>query len=112
MLPDRIVPVELAVYADSLAGEAAALGARAERLRSRLRLAAIEREARRALRPARVERLRGLGLLVRPDERALRRELRGLEETLAALEELQAWVEARLADADAMGRGATNRSAA
>ncbi len=91
--------VELAVYADSLAGEAAALAARAERLRSRLRLAGIERQARRDLAAGTVERLVGLGLLTRPDERGLRAELRGLEEALQAVEELQAWVEERLADA-------------
>src|SRR5438093_317795 len=42
--------VELAVYADDLCAEAAAFAARAERARSRLRAAALEREARRALR--------------------------------------------------------------
>jgi hypothetical protein len=41
--------VELAVYADALAGEAASLSARAERPRSRLRQAAIERRARTEL---------------------------------------------------------------
>jgi len=95
-----MLSVELAVYADSLAGEAAALAARGERLRSRLRVAAIEREARRALTPTAVERLTALGLLARPDERALRSELHELEEALAALHELQAWVEERLAGAD------------
>jgi hypothetical protein len=95
-----MLSVELAVYADSLAGEAAALAARGERLRSRLRVAAIEREARRALTPAAVERLTALGLLARADERALRSELHELEEALAALHELQAWVEERLAGAD------------
>lgn len=91
--------MELAVYADTLAGEAAALSSRAERLRSRLRLAGIEREARRELPPATVDRLVALGLLRRPEERALREELAGLETSLAALEELQAWVEERLAAA-------------
>ena len=38
--------VELAIYADQLAGEAASLAARAERARSRLRQAAIEKRAR------------------------------------------------------------------
>ncbi len=91
--------VELAVYADSLAGEAAALAARAERLRSRLRLAGIEREARRDLPAGTVEHLAALGLLAPLDPRGLRDELNRLEESLAAVEELQAWVEARLADA-------------
>jgi hypothetical protein len=40
--------VELAVYADALAGEAASRSARAERARSRLRPAAIEKAARRS----------------------------------------------------------------
>jgi len=38
--------VELAIYADTLAGESASLAARAERARSRLRQAAIEKRAR------------------------------------------------------------------
>jgi hypothetical protein len=95
-----MLSVELAVYADSLAGEAAALAARSERLRSRLRVAAIERDARRVLTPTAVEHLTALGLLARPDERAVRSELRELDEALAALHELQAWVEERLACAD------------
>src|SRR4029077_1082742 len=41
--------VELAVYADALAGEAASLSARAERARSRIRQAAIEKRARKEL---------------------------------------------------------------
>lgn len=89
--------VDLAVYADALAGEAASLAARVERTRLRLRQAAIEREARGALGPAAVGRLEALGLLRAPDGEALRAELCELEEALAALEELQAWVEARLA---------------
>jgi hypothetical protein len=93
-------PVELAVYADALAGEAAALSARAERVRSRLRVAAIEREARSALGVDTVARLQELGLLVEPELGTLRAELRGLEESLAALEALQAWVEQRLAATD------------
>jgi hypothetical protein len=87
--------IDLAVYADTLAGEAAALAARAERLRSRLREAAIEREARAALEPATVTRLHQLGLLV-PVHDGAREELRELEESLAAVEELQAWVESKL----------------
>jgi hypothetical protein len=88
--------VDLAVYADALAGEASALAARAERLRSRLREDALEREARLALEPATVARLQQLGLLV-PVHDGAREELRALEESLAAIAELQAWVEARLA---------------
>jgi hypothetical protein len=93
-------PVELAVYADSLAGEAAALAARAERLRSQLRVAAIEREARAALSAGTIARLKELGLLVEPDLSGLRAELRGLEDSLGALKSLQAWVERRLAATD------------
>jgi hypothetical protein len=91
--------VELAVYADALAGEAASLGARAERARSRLRQAAIERRARAEVSAAAVERLERLGLLGAIDERAARSELRELQTALDALEELQAWVEAELAEA-------------
>jgi hypothetical protein len=88
--------VDLAVYADALAGEAAALAARAERLRSNLRQAKIERRARNDLAAATVERLQALGLLCGTDERRAHAELRELEESLTALEELQAWVEAEL----------------
>lgn len=88
--------VDLAIYADALAGEAAAVAARAERVRSRLRESGIEQEARNALAPATVARLEDLGLLRPADERGLRAELHGLEADLAALEELQAWLEERL----------------
>lgn len=87
--------VELAIYADTLAGESASLSARAERARSRLRQAAIEKRARRDLTEVAVGRLEALGLLgaIDPDARA---ELRELEAALDALEELQAWVETEL----------------
>jgi hypothetical protein len=91
--------VELAVYADALAGEAASLSARAERARSRLRQAAIERRARRELSETAIDRLEGLGMLGAIDERAARADLRELETALDALEELQSWVEAELAAA-------------
>lgn len=91
--------VELAVYSDALAGESASLGARAERARSRLRQAAIERRARAELNELTVERLEERGLLGAVDERAARAELRELDAALEALEELQAWVEAQLAEA-------------
>jgi hypothetical protein len=94
--------VDLAVYADALAGEAAALSARAERIRSKLRQAKIERRARNDLRPTTVERLQSLGLLCGTDERAAHAELRDLDESLAALEELQAWVEQGLAATSAV----------
>jgi hypothetical protein len=71
--------VELAVYADVLAGEAASLAARADRARSRLHQAAIERRARAELSETTIERLEGLGLLGATDERAARTELRELE---------------------------------
>jgi len=88
--------VELAVYADALAGEAASLSARAERARSRIRQAAIEKGARTELTAVAVERLEALGLLGAIDERAARAELRELEAALDALEELQGWVEGEL----------------
>jgi Spy/CpxP family protein refolding chaperone len=90
--------VELAVYADALAGEAASLSARAERARSRLRRAAIERRARGELSETAIERLEALGVLGAIDERAVRAELREFESALEALEELQSWVEAELAE--------------
>ena len=89
--------VELAVYADDLCAEAAAYAARAERGRSRLRAAALEREARRALRPETVTALESLGLLGRHDEATLRAEVDELEAALEAIAELQAWVEEALA---------------
>jgi len=89
--------VDLAIYADTLAGEHAALAARAEQARSRLREAAIEQQAREQLDPAAVKELEALGILGGIDERTARSELRRLTRTLAAVEELQAWVEARLA---------------
>ena len=93
--------VELAIYADTLAGEAAGLAAKAERARSRLRQAAIEKRARSDLSETTVARLDALGLFGGLDERAARAELRELEGALDALEELQAWVEAELAEASA-----------
>jgi len=88
--------VDLAIYADALAAEAASLSARLERARSRLRQAAIERAARDELPPELVSRLEALGLL---RTRADRAEIRELVEALDALEALQAWVERGLASA-------------
>jgi Spy/CpxP family protein refolding chaperone len=88
--------VDLAIYADAIAGEAASLSARAERARSRLRQAAIEKKARGELTRVAVERLEALGLLGAIDEAASRAELRELEAALDALEELQSWVENQL----------------
>jgi hypothetical protein len=91
--------VDLALYADALAGEATALQARAERARSRLRQAAIERRARADLPRATCDRLEALGVLAQIDELAARAELDDVAETLAALGELQVWVESKLAAA-------------
>ena len=88
--------VDLAVYADALAGEAAALAARAERSRTRLREAALEQAARAELDAEIIGTLERLGVLGRIDEAAVRRELRELADGLAAVEALQAWVEGRL----------------
>ena len=93
--------VDLAIYADVLAGEAASLSARAERARSRLRQAAIEKRARNELTQVAVERLEELGLLGAIDEAKARAELRELEAALDALEELQSWVESELGAATA-----------
>jgi hypothetical protein len=93
--------VDLAIYADALAGEAASLSARAVRARSRLRQAAIEKRACNELTRVAVERLEALGLLGAIDEAASRAELRELEAALDALEELQSWVESELEAATA-----------
>jgi hypothetical protein len=89
--------VELAIYADALAGEAASLAARTERARSRLQQVAIEKRARAELSETAIERLEALGFLGGIDERGTRAELRELESALEALEELQTWVESELA---------------
>ena len=88
--------VDLAIYADALAGEAASLAARAERARSRLRQAAIEKRARTELTGVAVERLESLGLLGAVDEAAPRaRSCASSRPRSTPLEELQSWVEAR-----------------
>jgi hypothetical protein len=89
--------VDLAVYADTLALEAAALARRLERARTRLRQAALEHEARQALPSEVVERLEGMGLLGAVRERMETVEIAELTAALAALGRLQAWVEAQLA---------------
>ena len=88
--------VDLALYADELAARAATLATQLERARCRLRREAIEREARRALDECSIARLESLGVLRLADPREARGELRSLSASLAAVEELQAWVEARL----------------
>jgi len=85
--------VDLALYADTLAGEAASLAARIEREHGKLRQAVIERAARAALTAAAIDRLEELGMLrTRGDPLALT----DLEEMLDAVEALQAWVEEML----------------
>ena len=74
------------------------LAARAERARSRLSQAAIERAARRELDPETIGRLERLGALREIDVTAIREELADLALASAALGELQAWVERRLAE--------------
>jgi hypothetical protein len=79
---DAVRSVDLALYADELAARAATLAAQLERARCRLRQKAIEREARRALGEGSVARLEALEI----------------REPVAVVEELQAWVEERLAN--------------
>ena len=89
--------VDLAIYADTLAAEAASLSARLERARSRMRQAAIEHEARRDLPPETVAALERLGLLTQPEvEPADVREAAEATLGLEALGALQTWVESRL----------------
>jgi hypothetical protein len=88
--------VDLAIYADTLAGEHAALAARLEQARSRLREASIERDARAHLPDDAVKELESLGILGGIDERTARGEIRRLSQALDALEQLQTWIEGRL----------------
>jgi hypothetical protein len=88
--------VDLALYADVLAAKASTLAAQLERARDALRQAAIEREARRSLDAATVERLERIGAVSAIDVGAQRAEVSRLADDLRALEELQAWVEGRL----------------
>jgi hypothetical protein len=90
--------VDLALFADELAARAATLAAQLERARGRLRQAAIEREARRALDETSVARLESLGIL-RGATAGVRAEIRELAASLSVVEELQAWVERRLLEA-------------
>jgi hypothetical protein len=91
--------VDLALYADELAGRAATLGAQLERARGRLLQAGVEREARRALDESSVARLEALGFLRSAEPNEIRAEIRELAAGLAAVEALQAWVERRLFEA-------------
>ncbi len=88
--------VDLALYADILAAKTSTLAAQLERARDSLRQAAIEREARRSIDEATIERLERLGVLSRAEARGQRADIAQLAADLAALEELQAWVESRL----------------
>jgi hypothetical protein len=88
--------VDLALYADELAARASTLAAQLEHARGRLCQAAIEREARRALDDGLVARLEALGFLRAGDTKAARAEVGELAAAVAAVEELQAWVERRL----------------
>ena len=90
--------IDLALYADALAGEAAALAARIERERGKLRQVAVERAARQDLAQPVVERLEELGLLGTRGDAGV---LAELEESLDAIEVLQAWVEEALSRAAA-----------
>jgi hypothetical protein len=90
--------IDLALYADALAGEAASLAARIERERGKLRQATVERAARKELAPPVVERLEELGMLGTRGDAVV---LAALEESLDAIEVLQAWVEAALSRAAA-----------
>ena len=91
--------VDLALFADELAARAATLAAQLERARGRLRQAAIEREARRALDETSVARLESLGILRGAEPADARAEIRELAASLGVVEELQVWVERRLFEA-------------
>jgi hypothetical protein len=91
--------VDLALFADELAARAATLAAQLERARGRLRQAAIEREARRALDETSVARLESLGILRGAEPADVRAEIRELAASLGVVEELQVWVERRLFEA-------------
>jgi len=91
--------VDLALFADELAARAATLAAQLERARGRLRQAAIEREARRALDETSVARLESIGILRGAEPADVRAEIRELAASLGVVEELQMWVERRLFEA-------------
>ena len=91
--------IDLALFADELAARAATLAAQLERARGRLRQAAIEREARRALDENSVARLESLGILRGAEPADVRAEIRELAASLGVVEELQVWVERRLFEA-------------
>ena len=90
--------IDLAIYADALAGESAEVTARIERARAGLRRASIEFEARRALPAVTVSVLERRGVLGTPagSRRAAHTELAELQLELAALERARLWVETQL----------------
>ena len=88
--------VDLAIYADTLAGEHAALSARLEQAHARLREAAIERDARAHLSEEALKELETLGIIGGIDERTARSEIRRLSRALDAVGQLQSWVEKRM----------------
>jgi histidine ammonia-lyase len=100
--------VDLAVYADALAGEADALAARIERARAQLRQLEIEREAREALTESAVSRLEALGYFRPIDEDALCCALEVWARSCEALGELQTWVEGELSASAQRGARATS----
>lgn len=89
--------VDLAVYADLLAARRLVVSARLERARAEAAEAAIERAAAAALPRATVAALEESGVLAGGSglERAAREVVR-LSSAVAAIDELQAWVEQRL----------------
>src|SRR5262245_7882784 len=102
---------DLAVLADVLEGEAHSLAVRLGAVRRRLREAAIEHEARRALPEEAVRRLEALGLLAVRDVEKDAAEAREIETSLAALGLLREWVRCELETA-ASERAASDRAAA
>ncbi len=91
--------VDLAVFADVLAGRASSLAAHLARARDAIRQSAIDREVRGQLEAETVERLEALGVLSNADPREQRDEAARLAADLRAVERLQAWVEERLFEA-------------
>jgi hypothetical protein len=90
--------VDLATWADSLAGQAVRIAARIERGRAEIRQAAVESEARAVLPGPVVARLDSMGVLAQPGTgiELAQAQVVELLEDLRAVELLQAWVEQRL----------------
>ncbi|MEZ5101442.1 MAG: hypothetical protein R3C15_16910 [Thermoleophilia bacterium] len=99
--------VDLAVYADALAARRLVVSARLERARAQAAEAAIERAAVVALPHGTVLALEESGVLAHGDGLELAsREVDRLARAVAAIDELQTWIEHRLAAAldDALER--------